>query len=229
MSRNKRLVAKLSSLLVFAAAILFFLTPESSFASGSSDLNCGKTTAIAHNVLKVAIPSAKAVHVDRTFTFNTNCGQIVIKALGHKAPLTVIAMTALAKAGYFDQSLCHRVTTVGLYILQCGDPTASGTGGPIEPGSGGSAWGPPDENRPKAAPNDYPAGTVAMANSGRNTNGSQFFIVYKDTTLGPDYTRWGVVVKGLDIVKGVAAAGVAGGGTDGTPEQTIAIETVVVK
>ena len=68
-----------------------------------------------------------------------------------------------------------------------------------------------------------------MANSGPNTNGSQFFIVYKDTTLPPSYTVWGSVIKGLDIVKKVAAAGVVGGGNDGTPKQTIAIDSVTVK
>ncbi|MEI6294930.1 MAG: peptidylprolyl isomerase, partial [Actinomycetes bacterium] len=104
---------------------------------------------------------------------------------------------------------------------QCGDPTASGSGGP--------PFSYPDENLPTVPTNDYPAGTIAMANSGPNTNGSQFFIVYKDTTLAPSYSIWGVVTKGLDIVKRVAAAGVLGGGTDGTPKQTIAIDTVIVK
>ena len=221
MSQNKRLVAKLSSLIVFALGVALFSIPEASFASPPTALTCVKTNAVAHIALKVNPPNAKAAQVDRTFTLNTNCGQIIFKAFGRKAPLTVIAMTALAKDGYFDHSLCHRITTAGLYILQCGDPTASGSGGPT--------FTYRDENRPTATNNNYPAGTVAMANSGPNTNGSQFFIVYKDTTLGPNYTRWGIVVKGLDIVKGVAAAGVVGGGTDGTPKQTIAIETVVVK
>ena len=67
-----------------------------------------------------------------------------------------------------------------------------------------------------------------MANSGPSTNGSQFFIVYKDTYLPPSYTIWGVVTQGLDIVKRVAASGVLGGGNDGTPKMTIAIESVSV-
>jgi peptidyl-prolyl cis-trans isomerase B (cyclophilin B) len=206
---------------VFAFGVGLFSIPEASNASTPSQLNCAKTSAIAHNSLKVAAPNAKATQVDRTFSFNTNCGQIVVKAFGRLAPLTVIAMTALAKDGYFDHSLCHRITTSGLYVLQCGDPTASGSGGP--------PFSYRDENLPTTTTNDYPAGTVAMANSGPNTNGSQFFIVYRNTTLPPSYSRWGVVIKGLDIVKGVAAAGVVGGGTDGTPKQTIAIESVVVK
>jgi len=130
-------------------------------------------------------------------------------------------MSALAKAGYFNQSLCHRLTTSGIYVLQCGDPTATGTGGP------GFSY--PDENLPASGANNYPAGTIAMANSGPNTNGSQFFIVYKDTTLAPSYTIWGKITKGLAIVQKLAAIGVAGGGQDGKPKQTIAIQSVTVR
>lgn len=193
----------------------------SSFLDSSSGSGCAKTSAIAHNPIKVGFPDGKSSMVDRTFTLNTNCGQIVFKTFGKKAPATVIAMTFLAKSGFFDQSLCHRITTAGIYVLQCGDPTASGKGGP--------AWSYRDENLPEDATDSYPAGTIAMANSGANTNGSQFFIVYKDTNLPPSYTVWGVVTKGLDIVKRIAAAGVVGGGTDGTPKQTIAIDSVIVK
>lgn len=206
---------------MFVLGVTFFSIPESSYASTLSELTCVKTNAVAHNALRIAAPNAKAAQVDRIFTLNTNCGKIIFRAFGHKAPLTVIAMTALAKAGYFDNSLCHRITTSGLYVLQCGDPTASGSGGPI--------FSYRDENLPTTTNNDYPAGTIAMANSGPNTNGSQFFIVYKNTTLPPNYSCWGVVIKGLNIVKEVAAAGVVGGGTDGTPTQTIAIESVSVK
>ncbi len=130
------------------------------------------------------------------------------------------ALTALAKAGYFNNTLCHRLTTSGLYVLQCGDPTATGTGGP------GFTF--KDENLPKNVVNNYSAGTVAMANSGPSTNGSQFFLVYANTTLAPSYTIWGQITTGLDIVKAIAAAGVKGGGADGAPAQTIAIEKVIV-
>ena len=159
--------------------------------------------------------------VDRVFTLNTNCGSIVFKAFGKKAAATVIAMSFLAKSGYFDHTLCHRLTTASIFVLQCGDPTASGSGGP--------PFSYRDENLPSDEADDYPAGTIAMANSGPNTNGSQFFIVYKDTYLPPSYTVWGAVTQGLDIVKKIAAAGVVGGGSDGTPKQTIAIDSVSVK
>ena len=188
-----------------------------------SSLNgeCVKTTSVAHNSLKVGYPDPKMAMLDRVFTLNTNCGQIVFKAFGKKATSTVIAMTFLARSGYFDHSLCHRLTTASIFVLQCGDPTASGSGGP--------PFSYRDENLPEDGEDDYPAGTIAMANSGPNTNGSQFFIVYKDTYLPPSYTVWGAVTQGLDIVKRIASLGVIGGGNDGKPKQTIAIESVNVK
>ena len=225
--RNTKLIAELAAVAIFALGFTAVAASESSFAgTKSSTTTCQKTSAVAHNALKVATPNVNVAHVDRIFTLNTNCGKIVFKAFGSKAPLTVIAMTALAKDGYFNKSLCHRITTSGLYVLQCGDPTASGSGGP--------PFQYDDENKPAEGTNNYPAGTVAMANSGldangHGTNGSQFFIVYKDTTLPASYSIWGVVTQGLDIVKKVAAAGVVGGGTDGKPVMTIAIESVTVK
>jgi peptidyl-prolyl cis-trans isomerase B (cyclophilin B) len=136
-----------------------------------------------------------------------------------KAPETVNAMLWLADQGYFDSTLCHRLVTGGIKVLQCGDPTATGTGGP--------GFKIPDENLPAESGVNYPAGTVAMANAGPGTSGSQFFIVYEDTTLPPNYTIWGEVGSGLDVVTKVAEAGVAGGGTDGRPAAPIGIEAAV--
>ena len=203
------------------AALGASATINSSPLSKSIEAACVKTNAIAHNPVKIGYPDPKVAMVDRVFTLNTNCGQIVFKAFGKKATATVIAMTFLAKNGYFDHSLCHRLTTASIFVLQCGDPTASGSGGP--------PFTYRDENLPSDEADDYPAGTIALANSGPNTNGSQFFIVYKDTYLAPSYTVWGLVTQGLDIVKKVAADGVVGGGTDGTPKETIAIDSVSVK
>lgn len=182
---------------------------------------CKSTTAVGHAPKAIAPPSALLKEKVTTFTLVTNCGDIKIAVDQAKAPQTVTALTTLARGGYFDATLCHRLTTSGLYVLQCGDPTATGSGGPS------FTYG--DENLPTGAANNYPAGTVAMANSGANTNGSQFFLVYANTTLGPSYTIWGKITSGLNILKGIAAAGVKGGTTDGTPAQTIAIEKVIVK
>ena len=189
-------------------------------AQKSKTVKCVATKAIGHTP-KVVKPIAKPfTKLPKTFTLNTNCGTIVITTVGNKAPWTLTEMSTLAKAGYFDGSLCHRLTTAGIFVLQCGDPTATGSGGP------GFSY--PDENLPANALNNYPAGTVAMANSGPGTNGSQFFLVFANTTLGPDYTIWGKITRGLEIVKAIAKAGVKGGGADGTPNTKIALTKVSV-
>jgi len=180
---------------------------------------CKSTNAVGHSPMRLSVPSIKVPRVNKLVTLKTNCGDIEIEADGVSAPLTVISMDYLINKGYFDKSPCHRITTSGIFVLQCGDPSASGSGGP--------AWQVPDENLPTGSGNIYPAGSVAMANSGPNTSGSQFFIVYEDNShLGPNYTLWGKVTKGLEIVKAVAALGSdnsnpAGGGA---PNQPISIE-----
>ena len=169
----------------------------------------------------VDLPNAGITESNKaTISFTTNQGEIVIETTPSLAPLTVNAIAALAQKNYFDNTICHRLTTEGIFVLQCGDPTGTGTGGP--------GFNIPDENLPEAVENNYPAGTVAMANSGPGTNGSQFFLVFADTTLGANYTVWGMITQGLDIVKAIARAGVKGGGADGTPNQPISINRVVV-
>lgn len=195
-------------------------TPAPTATKLSGGVICKPTTAVGHTPLVLTLPTTMAKGRIGKFILITNCGKIVITTEGVKAPVTLTALTVLAKANYFDNSLCHRLTTQGLYVLQCGDPTATGTGGP------GFTF--QDENLPKNVANNYPEGTVAMANSGPNTNGSQFFLVYANTTLSPAYTIWGQITTGLDIVKAIAAAGVQGGGADGTPAQAIAIEKIEV-
>jgi peptidyl-prolyl cis-trans isomerase B (cyclophilin B) len=209
---------------VVALASLSLTAPAQSAERATSVAGCAKSTAKGHVPAKVKQPTVAAKSPAKTLTFTTNCGDIVISLLGAKAPITVTSIATLANAGYYNKSLCHRLTTEGIYVLQCGDPTASGSGSP-------TGWtGYIDENLPKAAGINYPAGTVAMANSGPKTNGSQFFLVYKDTTLGPDYTIWGKITKGLDLVQKVGAVGAYQmSGTqamyagDGYPIQTVEI------
>jgi peptidyl-prolyl cis-trans isomerase B (cyclophilin B) len=156
-----------------------------------------------------------------TMTVTTDRGPITIAMAADKAPCTSNSFRHLATAKYFDNTTCHRLTTVNLFVLQCGDPTGQGSGGP------GYQYG--VENAP--ADGTYPAGTVAMARtSDPGSNGSQFFLVYKETKL-PDpngYTIFGTITKGLDVVQKIAAAGVAGGGGDGAPAQKVTIKTVTV-
>lgn len=167
------------------------------------------------------LPSAGITESNKAqITFTTNQGEIVIETLPSLAPQTVNALSALAQKNYFDNTICHRLTTEGIFVLQCGDPTGTGTGGP--------GFNIPDENLPEPIENNYPAGTVAMANAGPGTSGSQFFLVYQDTTLGPDYTIWGTITSGLEIVQTIASAGVIGGGPDGAPATGVTIESTKV-
>ena len=169
-------------------------------AKPTSVPGCKKSAAKGHAPAKVAQPGKATKATQKKLTLTTNCGVIEI-TLNPKAPQTVTNISALANANYFNASLCHRLTTEGLYVLQCGDPTATGSGSP----TGWSGYA--DENLPKAGTNNYPAGTVAMANSGPGTNGSQFFLVYANTTIGPNYTIWVRITKGLELVKKIAEVG----------------------
>jgi peptidyl-prolyl cis-trans isomerase B (cyclophilin B) len=170
----------------------------------------------------VDLPNAGITESNKaTISLTTNQGEIVIETTPSLAPLTVNAIAALAQKNYFDKTICHRLTTEGIYVLQCGDPTGTGTGGP--------GFNIPDENLPEAVENNYPAGTVAMANAGPGTSGSQFFLVYQDTTLpNAAYTIWGSITSGLDILKTIASAGVVGGGADGAPVTGVTIESTKV-
>ena len=191
----------LSIAAIVALATLSLTSPAQSAERPVSVPGCAKSTAKGHAPAKVKQPTVAAKSPAKTLTLTTNCGPIVISLLGSKAPVTVTSIATLANAGYYNKSLCHRLTTEGIFVLQCGDPTASGSGSP-------TGWkGYVDENLPKVGAKNYPAGTVAMANSGPKTNGSQFFLVYQDTQLGPDYTIWGKITKGLDLVQKIGAVG----------------------
>ncbi|MGW5237905.1 peptidylprolyl isomerase [Monashia sp. NPDC004114] len=170
------------------------------------------------------VPS-KATAAGKTFvaTVKTTCGDITFELDGTKAPQTVASFLNLAKNGYWAPSPCHRVTTEGIYVLQCGDPTGTGSGGP------GYTFG--IENAPKDG--KYPTGSLAMARtSDPNSNGGQFFITYKETQLPTDgggYTIFGKVTKGLDIVEKIAAnKALPPSPQDGTPVSPISILSVSV-
>jgi peptidyl-prolyl cis-trans isomerase B (cyclophilin B) len=154
-------------------------------------------------------------------TIRTSRGNIVIDLLNSKATCTVNSFVYLAAKNYFSQTSCHRLTTSGIFVLQCGDPTGTGSGGPGYQFS--------DENLSGAK---YVAGTVAMANAGPNTNGSQFFLVYqKSAGLHPNYTPFGTIVSGLKIIQNVAKAGSdnANGPGDGHPKEKVVIKSVTIK
>ena len=157
------------------------------------------------------------------FTLETNCGQIKFVP-DAKAPTTAGTIAWLTNQGFYNNTSCHRLTTQGIFVLQCGDPSGKGTGSP------GFSFA--DENLPTAGTDGnyvYPRGTVAMANSGPNTNGSQFFLVYQDSPLPPNYSVWGKVTQGLDVLDNVASAGVLNGSTDGLPSQAVVISKASTK
>lgn len=191
-------------------------------SNGEVAVTCKQTKAHAHRQKKIAMPKLQNFTKNKVITFTTNCGDIVIEAFAKKAPVTISMLSGLVGAKYYDRSICHRmINSQSAALLQCGDPTDSGYGGP--------AFQFNDENLPKPVLNNYPAGTVAMANSGPNTNGSQFFIMAENTTLDPYYTVWGRVTKGLEIVKAVVATGTVEGGEVGRPKVKIAIERATVR
>ena len=172
--------------------------------------NCGD--------IEVTLDSDFAPQISKNLIFLANTGAPVLKDPTNKSGGTI------DQNGYFDDSSCWRLTTYTLFILQCGDPVGDGTGNP--------GYFLKDENLPRsfAKAKDkpgrviYPRGTVAMANSGPNTNGSQFFIVYQDTALPPQYAVIGVVSKGLEIVDKVVKEGINANdatGVDGSPKQAL--------
>jgi eukaryotic-like serine/threonine-protein kinase len=156
----------------------------------------------------------------------TNRGKIGLQLANNESPCTVRSFVSLARQKFFDDTQCHRLTTSpGLSVLQCGDPTGDGTGGPgyqFADEYPANQYPPGDPALKK--PVVYPRGTLAMANAGPSTNGSQFFMVYRDSLLPPAYTVFGTIdATGLAVVDKIAAAGVAGGRQDGAPATTVTI------
>ncbi|OBK78244.1 peptidylprolyl isomerase [Mycobacterium sp. 1274761.0] len=160
---------------------------------------------------------------------STNRGNIGLQLDNGKAPCTVNSFASLSQQGYFDDTTCHRLTTSPqLGVLQCGDPSGTGTGGP---GYRFNNEYPTNQYRLSdpalKTPVTYPRGTLAMANAGSGTNGSQFFLVYADSMLPPTYTAFGTIdATGLATLDKVAAAGVDRGGDDGKPAMDVTIKSI---
>ena len=244
--------------LLIVSLLLVFLpgsSPKKAAAKPSKSPSATATaTAVAepahHCDYTSATPTAKKVGLPAATpdftgsyqaTINTNLGKLTFNLLNSKATCTVNSFVHLAQAGYFDNTQCHRLLTSGIYVLQCGDPYAAAdaklscsTTSKIGTGTPGYDFA--SENLTGAK---YPTGTVAMANEGTaNSNGSQFFIVYKDSTsglngsTGPSYTPFATVSSGLGIVQNVAKDGYscqyaqAGGGV---PKKKVIIDSVTIK
>ncbi|AZI59540.1 peptidylprolyl isomerase [Nakamurella antarctica] len=160
-------------------------------------------------------PATAATSGSPVATMTIGQGTIALTLKPATAPCTVNSFTSLASQKYFDGTKCHRLTaSPSLSVLQCGDPTATGTGGP------GYEFA--DE---LAGTETYPRGTLAMANAEPGTNGSQFFLVYADSTLPPSYTVFGTITSGLEILDGIAAKGISGI----APTDPVDIASIVVQ
>ncbi len=150
-----------------------------------------------------------------TATMTTDQGVVAWTLATDKAPCASNSMVSLASQNFFDGTPCHRLTSEGIFVLQCGDPTGTGSGGP------GYQFA--EENLEGAT---YPRGTVAMAKSSApGSSGSQFFLVYKDSELPPEYTPVGTITAGLDVLEKVAAGGSDPAG-DGKPKVPVTIQTL---
>ena len=171
---------------------------------------------------KVSLPpSSPDYTASYQATIVTNRGTIDINLLNSKATCAVNSFVHLAGQKYFNDTTCLRLTTTTIFVLQCGDPTGTGTGGP------GYEFA--SENLKDAT---YPAGTVAMANTGQpDSNGSQFFLVYKNTPLPANYTPFGTITQGLPILTAIAKAGSdnSNGPGDGHPKENVVIDSVTIK
>ncbi|MFF8728638.1 peptidylprolyl isomerase [Streptomyces sp. NPDC015171] len=200
-------------------------TPSATPTSKAPD-PCAKPA--AGSVKKLSWKKEPAMSIDTsakyTLKLATTCGDIGVALKASAAPHTANSFDFLAGKGYFDHTKCHRLTTQNIYVLQCGDPQGTGMGGP--------GYTLPDENlKDKSLKNNtYPAGTVAMANTGqKHTGGSQFFLVFKDSQLPPSYTPFGTIdATGMKVLNKIAAAGESTGGGDGAPNATVVINKATV-
>jgi peptidyl-prolyl cis-trans isomerase B (cyclophilin B) len=166
-------------------------------------------------------PGTPDVHGKVPVTLQTSIGTLDATLDADRTPCTVNSFVSLARQGFFDKTPCHRLTTspATIFVLQCGDPSGTGTGGP--------GYTIPDELSGKET---YGPGTLAMANTGQpDSGGSQFFIVYQNTPLPPDYTVFGQVdPAGVKAVQKMAKQGTddAYGDGDGHPKVTVTLESV---
>ena len=171
----------------------------------------------------VTLPPSNGVPTSGTISYvlpMTN-GEVTITLDRTKAPCTVNSFVSLADQGYFDNTRCHRLADSGIFVLQCGDPTGTGNGGP----------GYEFANETDGT-ESYAEGVVAMANGGLGTNGSQFFLVWADSTSldqTPNFTIFGTMNKpSRDVVASMAGEGQDGSNADGTgrPNNPCEIATV---
>jgi peptidyl-prolyl cis-trans isomerase B (cyclophilin B) len=233
-------------LIAGGAAWAFGLFDKKAPVAGPAICSWTPKPATDANARDVGTPPTTADKIPTSGTRNMNItfdgGVVEVQLDLVKAPCTSASFAYLASKSFFDNTKCHRLLNEGAFVLQCGDPTASGQGGPAYQFLDENLPDPPQTPAadpsagPSAAPPAaattvvYPKGTVAMANSGPATNGSQFFIVFKDSEFPPNYTRFGSVTKGLDVVEKIAAGGTVdnGQGEKSKPATDVFIQSLTV-
>ncbi len=197
-------------------------TSESEPAAGGSSATCEYPADGQEPAREVEAPDAEA-QADGTVaaTITTNFGDIGLTLDAASAPCTVNSFVSLAEQGFYDDTPCPRIgDQEGFGILQCGDPTGTG--------AGGAGYSFADE---LSGDETYPAGTLAMANAGPDTNGSQFFLVFRDSQFPPSYTVFGTIDEaGLATIDKIAAVGNDGANPagGGAPKEDVTIEKVSV-
>jgi peptidyl-prolyl cis-trans isomerase B (cyclophilin B) len=204
---------------------------DSPSEAAATEGDCGFQADQSGQEPAVGLPPDEGPVEATTLSLTTSAGPLTITFDAERAPCTVQSMAFLAGEGYFDGTNCHRLTTAdGLKVLQCGDPNGDGSGGP--------GYVVPDEfptDLPPAADGTnvtYQRGVAAMANAGPGTTGSQFFLVYGDSTLPPDYTVFGTLdAASLGTLDQIAAGGVTpgqNGPQDGAPVTPVTIQSAKV-
>ena len=165
-------------------------------------------------------PTQAASQIDKTkqyeATLTTNLGEITIALNAAATPITVNNFVSLARKGFYDKTTFHRV--IKGFMIQGGDPKGDGTGGPGYRFDDESFSG------------EYTRGTIAMANAGPNTNGSQFFIMHADYPLPKNYVIFGSVIRGMEVVDSIATAPTKTGlsGENSTPVTPVVVSKVVI-
>ncbi|GAA2704876.1 MULTISPECIES: peptidylprolyl isomerase [Actinoplanes] len=249
--RKQAIIGSALAVVVIAGAAVWIVSAlkkdDKKTSSGSATVAAGSVactwtpvdTATAEasggKVKDVGTPPATVPNTGTSLlTFDTNLGAIEATIDLTKAPCTGASFKYLASKNFLDNTKCHRLVNEDSFkVLQCGDPFATGKGYRDTDGTGGPSYTMAEENLPTDTTNPYPAGSIAMANTGNpGSTGSQFFICSENTTLGANYTLLGTITKGLDLVKSVVKAGddgafasQAGGGH---PKKELDIKTMKV-
>lgn len=196
------------------------IPPATRIASSTDGASSAPTPAVVvsggRSIKQWSSPPAMSIDPGASYTavLNTTAGPITVELLTGDAPNTVNNFVFLAREGFYDNVIFHR--TIPGFMIQGGDPTGTGGGGP------GYRFADEPVNRP------YSRGVMAMANAGPNTNGSQFFLMHADYALPPNYTIFGQTVAGLETIDTIATAPTQTGGEGSSPVNPVAIQSVEI-